>query len=76
MVWKKALTLAVGHKAGLIFAGGVATALVGKKVLESDIVRETATKAMAEVMSMKNDAEKMMDDMKADAQEIVVESKE
>jgi hypothetical protein len=25
---------------------------------------------------MKNDAEKMMDDMKADAQEIVVESKE
>ncbi len=59
MVWKKALTLAVGHKAALIFAGGVATAIVGKKkVLESDIVKETATKAMAEVMSMKNDAEK------------------
>ena len=48
MVWKKALTLAVGHKAALIFAGGVATAVVGKKVLESDIVKETATKVMAE----------------------------
>lgn len=76
MVLKKAVSLAIGHKAALLFAGGVATAVVGKKVLESDIVKDTATKAMAEVMSIKADAEKMMEEMKADAEEIVVEAKE
>jgi len=76
MVLKKAVSLAIGHKVVLLFAGGVATAVIGKKVLESDVVKDTATKAMAEVMSMKEDAEKMMEEMKSDAQEIVVEAKE
>lgn len=76
MVLKKAVSLAIGHKAALLFVGGIATAVVGKKVLESDVVKDTATKAMAEVMSMKADAEKMMEEMKADAEEIVVEAKE
>lgn len=76
MVLKKAVSLAIGHKAALLFAGGIATAVVGKKVLESDVVKDTATKAMAEVMSMKADAEKMMEEMKANAEEIVVEAKE
>lgn len=76
MVYKKLLGLAIGHKAALIFAGGVATAVVGKKVLESGVVKDTATKAMAEVMTIKADAEKAMEEMKADAEEIVVEAKE
>lgn len=76
MVYKNIIDCAIKHKHALIFAGGIATAIVGKKVLESQVFKDTTTKAMAEVMSMKKDAEKMMDDMKADAQEIVVESKE
>lgn len=76
MVYKKLIPLAIGHKATLIFAGGVAAAVVGKKVLESDVVKDTATKALAEVMAIKADAEKAVEEMKADAEEIVVESKQ
>ena len=35
------------HKHALIFAGGIATAVIGKKVLESDAVKDACTKGMA-----------------------------
>ncbi|WP_305512880.1 MULTISPECIES: hypothetical protein [unclassified Methanobrevibacter] len=73
MVFKKILDHAIEHKAALIFAGGVATAIVGKKVLESGVVKETATNAMAGVISAKQDAEKAIEDMKKEAEEIAEE---
>lgn len=75
MVLKRLVGLAIGHQAAVIFTGGVAAAVIGKKVLESDIVKDTATNALAEVISIKQDAEKIVSDMKAEAEEIVVESK-
>ena len=73
MVFKKILDHAIEHKAALIFAGGVATAIVGRKVLESGVVKETATNAMAGVISAKQDAEKAIEDMKKEAEEIAEE---
>ena len=41
------------HKHALIFAGGIATAIIGKKILESEIVKDACTKGMASVLSAK-----------------------
>ena len=43
---------------------------MSKKVLESQAFKDTATKAMAGVMSAKQDAEKAVEEMKQDAEEI------
>lgn len=64
------------HKHALIFAGGIATAIVGKKILESDAVKDACTKGMASVMSMKRDAEECFQDMKDNAEDIVVDASE
>lgn len=73
MVYKKVLDHAIEHKSALLFAGGIATAIIGKKVLESQAFKDTTTKAMAGVMSVKQDAEKAMEDMKKDASEMAEE---
>lgn len=70
MVYKKIMDCAIEHKHALIFVGGIATAIIGKKVLESQTFKETTTKAMANVMSAKQDAEKAVEEMKKDAEEI------
>ena len=62
------------HKHALIFAAGIATAVVGKKVLESKTFKETATKGMAQVMAAKKDAEECFQDMKENAEDIVVDA--
>ena len=62
------------HKHALIFAGGIATAIIGKKILESDAFKETCTKSMAAVMSAKKDAEECFQDMKDNAEDIVVDA--
>lgn len=64
----------VEHKHALIFAAGIATAIVGKKVLESQTFKDTATKGMAQVMAAKKDAEECFQDMKENAEEIVVDA--
>ncbi len=64
----------VQHKPALIFAAGIATAIVGKKVLESKTVKDAATKGMATVMSAKKDAEECFQDMKENAEDIVVDA--
>ena len=66
----------VEHKHALIFAAGIATALVGKKILESKTVKDAATKGMAQVMSAKKDAEECIQDMKENAEDIVVDAHE
>ena len=62
------------HKHALIFAAGVATAIVGKKVLESQTVKNAATKGMASVMSVRKDAEECFQDIKENAEDIVVDA--
>lgn len=62
------------HKHALLFAGGIATAIVGKKLLESETVKETCTKGMATVLAAKKDAEECFQDMREDAEDMVVDA--
>ena len=64
----------VEHKHALLFAAGIATAIVGKKVLESQTVKDAATQGMATVLSAKKDAEECFQDMKENAEDIVVDA--
>ena len=64
----------VEHKHSLLFAAGIATAIVGKKVLESKTVKDAATKGMADVMAIRRDAEECFEDMKQNAEDIVVDA--
>ncbi|WP_295725733.1 DUF6110 family protein [uncultured Methanobrevibacter sp.] len=62
------------HKHALIFAGGIATAIIGKKILESEIVKDACTKGMASVLSAKKDAEECFQDIRDDAEDMVVDA--
>ena len=64
----------VEHKHALLFAAGIATAIVGKKVLESKTVKDAATKGMADVMAIRRDAEECFEDMKQNEEDIVVDA--
>ena len=68
MIDKKYIDPIMKHKHALIFAGGIATALIGKKILESKTVKEATTNAVAGVMAVKQDAEDRLDEIKADAE--------
>ena len=57
----------------LLFVGGIATAIIGKKIIESKTVKDATTQAVAGVMSAKQDAEKAVEDMKKEAEEIAEE---
>ena len=74
MSYKKVLDKCVEHKHALIFAAGIATAIAGKKILESKTVKDAATQGMASVMSAKKDAEECFQDMKENAEDIVVDA--
>lgn len=71
----KYIDKAIRHKHALIFAGGIATAIIGKKLLESEIVKDSCTKGMAAVLSAKRDAEECFQDMRENAEDIVVDAK-
>ena len=62
------------HKHALIFAAGIATAVVGKKVLESKVVKDAATQGMAGIMSIRKDAEETFQDMRENAEDIVFDA--
>ena len=64
MIDKKYIDPIMKHKHALIFAGGIATALIGKKILESDAVKDATTQGMAAVLSAKKDAEEAFQDMR------------
>ncbi|MDO5823399.1 DUF6110 family protein [Methanobrevibacter sp.] len=76
MTYRKLLNNCIEHKHALLFAGGIATAIVGKKVIESKTVKDAATKGMATIMSVKKDAEECFQDMKENAEDIVVDAHE
>jgi hypothetical protein len=71
MVHRKIVDFATEHKQALIFAAGIATAVVGKKILESDAVKEATTNAVAGVMSVKKDAEEKVEDIRKDAEALL-----
>ena len=62
------------HKHALVFAAGIATAVVGKKILESKTVKDAATRGMASIISAKKDAEECFQDMRENAEDIVVDA--
>ena len=62
------------HKYALLFAAGIATAVVGKKILESKAVKDAATQGMASVMAVRKDAEETFQDMRENAEEIVIDA--
>ena len=64
------------HKHTLLFAAGIATAVVGKKILESKTVKDAATQGMASVMAVRKDAEETFQDMRENAEEIVIDAHE
>jgi hypothetical protein len=76
MANKEFLNKCMEHKHALIFAAGIATAIVGKKVLESRTVKNAATRGMANVMAAKRDAEETFQDMKENAEEIMLDAHE
>jgi len=76
MLREDILQFAKEHKHALLFAGGVATALIGMKILKSQTTKELATKGMAGVISAKKDAEETFQDMKETAEDIVYDASE
>ena len=42
------------HKHALIFLGGIATAVVGKKILEAETTKNACTNAMAKVLAARH----------------------
>lgn len=64
------------HKHALIFAAGIATAVIGKKILESKTVKDAATQGMASILSAKKDAEECLQDMRENAEDMVVDAHE
>lgn len=73
MVYKKIVDHAIEHRYALVFAGGVAAAIIGKKVLESQAVKEATTNCVAGALAVKQDAEERLAEIKEDAEAKVCE---
>lgn len=58
------------HKHALLFVGGIATAIVGKKVLQSKATKDYAAKSMAKVLTCKSELEESIQDIKDNAEDI------
>jgi methylmalonyl-CoA mutase cobalamin-binding subunit len=65
----------IEHKHALLFVGGVATAIVGKKILESQTTKDYAAKGMAKVLTCKSDLEESIQDIKDNAEDIHTDAK-
>jgi methylmalonyl-CoA mutase cobalamin-binding subunit len=65
----------IEHKHALLFVGGVATAIVGKKILESQTTKDYAAKGMAKVLTCKSELEESIQDIKDNAEDIHTEAK-
>ena len=74
MVHRRLAPFVAEHKHALLFAGGIATAVIGYKVLTSKTTKDLATKGMAGVISAKKDVEETFQDMKENAEDIVYDA--
>lgn len=75
-IMEKYLHKLLEHKHALIFLGGIATAYAGKKIVESDTVKNACTEGMAKVLAVKKDAEECFQDMKDNAEDIATDASE
>lgn len=64
------------HKNILLFAGGIAAAIIGKKLLESKTVKEGAINTMASLMTVQKEAEETFQNIKEDAEDICHDAEE
>lgn len=62
------------HKHVLLFAGGIAAAIIGTKIIKSQTTKDLTTKGMAGVISAKKDAEETFQDMRENAEDIVYDA--
>lgn len=69
MSYEKIIDHAVEHKLAIAFAGGIAAAIIGKKVLKSPAVKNATTDCVANALAIKQDAEERLAEIKADAEE-------
>lgn len=76
MVKREIFDFANQHKSALIFAAGFATAVVGKKILESKVVKDTTADYVASVMAFKKDAEDRAAEIKENAESQLEEDEE
>ena len=74
MLREQIVPFAKEHKHALIFAGGIATAIIGAQILKSQTTKDLATKGMAGVISAKKDAEETFQDIKENAEDIVFDA--
>jgi hypothetical protein len=65
----------IEHKHALLFVGGIATAIVGKKVLESKTTKDYAARGMAKVLTCKSELEESIQDIKDNAEDIHSDAK-
>lgn len=65
----------IEHKHALLFVGGIATAIVGKKVLESQTTKDYAAQGMAKVLTCKIELEESIQDIKDNAEDIHTDAK-
>ena len=62
------------HKHALLFAGGIAAAIIGSKIIKSQTTKDLATQGMAGVISTKKDMEETFQDMRENAEDIVFDA--
>ncbi|MDR1722199.1 MAG: DUF6110 family protein [Methanobrevibacter sp.] len=67
---KENLDRIMEHKGLLLFAGGAITAIVAKKVIESDTAKKLAVKTVAKVMQVQDEAKEALLNIKEDAEDI------
>lgn len=60
----------------LCFAGGVAAAIVGTKVLKWDKTRKACVKGLAKGMKIQQDAKEVFQNMKEEAEDICYDAKQ
>lgn len=59
-----------------VFAGGIATAVIGKKVLKSPKTREICVKTVAQAMKLYQDAQTTFANIKEEAEDICFDAKQ
>ena len=59
----------------LIFLGGIATAIVGTKILKSPKTREVCVKTLAQGMNFRDEAKATVQNMREEAEDIYADAK-
>ena len=71
MMWKDCLKC----DRAWVFVGGIAAAIVGKKVLQSKATRELCVKTVAQAMKLQQDAQATFANIKEEAEDICCDAK-